>query len=159
MSESPSVGILGKDRALLQELGRVAAQADPVPDIVYASARAAFALRDLDAELAHLVEDSTAGSGVRSGATDTRLLSFEAAALEVELEISYAAAGATILGQVVPVPAGDATVRLFTSTGEVALGPVDELGAFRFDGVPQGLVRLQVEAPGAAGVTTPWVRV
>lgn len=159
MSESLGMELTASDRALLQELGRIAAQADPVPDIVYASARAAFALRDLDAELAHLVEDTTAGSGVRSGATDTRLLSFEAAALEVEIEVSYAATGATILGQVVPVPAADATVRLFTSTGEVAFGPVDEFGAFRFDGVPQGLVRLQVEAPGAAGVTTPWVRV
>jgi hypothetical protein len=50
-SEQPS-------RPLIAELGRVAAELDPVPDLTYQVAYRALALRDVDAELAELVDDT-----------------------------------------------------------------------------------------------------
>ena len=40
------------DEALLERLRALAAQADPVPDLVLESAKAAFLMRRLDAEVA-----------------------------------------------------------------------------------------------------------
>src|SRR5262249_46475986 len=47
-----------EDEALLERLRAICAEVDPVPDLVFQAARAAFTLRRLDAELAELVLDS-----------------------------------------------------------------------------------------------------
>ena len=153
MSESVSTS----DRVLLLELGRVAHTADPVPDLVFDAAYAAFALRDLDAELARLVEDtSMAAAGVRSSGTDTRLLSFETEHISIELQVTSLNGRSTLLGQVVPVPLAGTSIRLDVKDGTQFTVPVDDLGGFRFDDVIPGLVRLHVTVPGAAAVTTQW---
>jgi hypothetical protein len=147
------------DRALLAELGRISAQADPVPPHVLAAARAAYALRDLDAELAQLVEDSSL-AGVRSGGTATRLLTFEAGDTELEVQVSYASGRATLLGQLVPAGEPGAQVRLATSAGgEGTAVEVDDLGGFRFDDLAPGLVRVRVDRPGVGGVRTAWFEI
>ena len=75
------------DTALLLRLGAIAAEVDPVPDLVLEAGRAAFLLRRLDAELAELVADSaTDRAGVRGG--DDRLLSFEAGETSLELQVT-----------------------------------------------------------------------
>jgi hypothetical protein len=145
------------DRALLEELGRVAAVADPVPPWLVEASRALFTLRDLDAELARLVEDvALAGAGVRSSGSDTRLVSFEAGGLAVDLQVTYVGGRVSLLGQLVPASGGE-RVRLDTPAGVRAVDTADELGGFRLDGLAPGLVRLHVERPGADPVTTPWM--
>lgn len=151
------MSVSAEDRDLLVELGRVSAAADPVPAHVLEAARAVFALRDLDSELARLVEDTMlTAAGVRSGGSDTRLLTFETDDLAIELQVSPTPGGVSLLGQVVPAPAEGASVRLESAAGVLGTAEVDELGGFRFPEVAPALVRLHVEVPGAAGVSTPW---
>lgn len=148
------------DQALLIRLGEVAGAVDPVPDHVLELGRAALALRDLDSELAELVADSAVElAGVRSGSTETRLLSFEAGDLAVDVQVSTAGGGRmSILGQVVPVPApAGGVIRLESQSGAMATSDLDSLGDFRFGIVPDGLIRLRVELPGATAVTTTWI--
>lgn len=156
----PHIAVGAEDEALLSKLGELARQADPVPDLVYELGHAAFALRRLDAELAELVADTALDplAGVRSSDVATRLLTFEAGELVVEVEVSGAGADRVVLGQVVPAPPGRGTVRLEHRDGSSAGASLDGLGGFRFDAVPAGLVRLHVEAHGVAPVTTSWVR-
>lgn len=151
------MSVSASDRHLLVELGRVASVADPVPGHVLEAARAAFALRDLDSELARLVEDTLlTAAGVRSGGSDTRLLTFETDDLAIELQVSSAAGGLTLLGQVVPAPAAGAGVRLESADRVLGSVEVDDLGGFRFTDVQPALVRLHVDVPGSASVSTPW---
>src|SRR5262249_7326628 len=82
-----------EDEALLERLRAICAEVDPVPDLVFQAARAAFTLRRLDAELAELVLDSAdapAGAvAVRAaGPADIRMLSFTAGPLRVELQVT-----------------------------------------------------------------------
>ena len=61
-------------------LRAVTGEADPVPSLVLDSARAAFTMRAVDAELAELVADSAyddEGLLTRSVVSDVRMLSFE----------------------------------------------------------------------------------
>ncbi|RKS80233.1 hypothetical protein CLV35_0656 [Motilibacter peucedani] len=145
------------DRALLGELGRVAAVADPVPPALIEACRALFALRDLDAELAQLVEDADlAGAGVRGASTSTRLVGYQADGLAVELQVSYVGGRVSLLGQLVPGTGGE-RVRVDTPDGLGGEREVDELGCFRVDGLLPGLVRVRVERPGADPVSTSWM--
>ena len=146
------------DAQLIERLGTLARLVDPVPEIVSELGAAAFGLLRLDVELAELVEDSDAAlTGVRSGGTDVRLLTFEAGELVVEAQVTRAGGRHTVLGQVVvPFSAAGGTVRLEKpdSTGEDA--SLDKLGNFRFDGVPASTVRLTMELSGGRTVATTW---
>jgi hypothetical protein len=160
MSERPAMDAV--DKAILVRFGELARAADPAPEITVELGRAAFALRRLDAELAELVADSVLESsglsGVR-GQDDARLLSFEAGGVGVELEVREPPRGRTLLGQVVADDLGPVSVRLEAADGRTLAATVDEVGGFRFDGVAPGPVRLHIERPGAAPVTTSWVNV
>lgn len=147
------------DEALLVHLGEVGRAVDPVPAHVLELGRAALALRDLDSELAELVADSAVEMvGVRSASAETRLLSFEAGDLAIEVQVSSVGGRPTLLGQVVPVPAtAGGVIRLESQNAATATSDLDSLGDFRFDTVPDGLVRLRVELPGATAVTTTWI--
>lgn len=77
-----------KDARDIAHLRRLANEADPVPEAVYAAAKAAYTTRDLDGELAALVADSAAAEAtlafdaVRTGPrqpVEPRLLSFRGA--------------------------------------------------------------------------------
>lgn len=143
------------DDALVARLRAVAAEADPVPADVRALASAAFALRDLDAELAVLVHDSATRdrelAGVR-GDDDVRLLSYDAAALGIELQVVARGDRRDVMGQVV----GTATsVVLETGVGEQEVSP-DAFGIFRAEDLAPGRVRVRVGTPGGLTVRTPW---
>jgi hypothetical protein len=145
------------DTVLLQQLGAVARLADPVPGYVRELGRAAFDLHQLDAELAELVEDSdVALSGVRSASSDVRLLTFNAGELVVEAQVSGTGEAHTVLGQVLLVTSPEGAIRLETSGLARADVPLDDLGAFRFDGVASGTVRLIVELADGQTVATRW---
>lgn len=149
-----------QDTQLLRRLGGIAQAADPVPPLTRELGRAAFTLRRLDselAELAELVDDSAVSlAGVRSAGSDARLLTFHADELVVEAQVTGAGDRLVLLGQVMQVETPKATVRLEAADLSRADVELDDLGAFRFDGIPAGTVRLVVELPGGRSVATPW---
>ncbi len=144
-----------EDDALLARLRAVAAEAEPVPPDVRTLASAAFALRDLDAELAVLVHDSATRelelSGVR-GDDDVRLLSYDAAAVGIELQVVVRGGRRDVMGQVVGDAAG---VVLETGAGEQEVTP-DASGIFRLEALAPGRVRVRLGTPGGLTVLTPW---
>ena len=148
------------DDELLAWLRRIAAEADPVPELVIQAARSAFGLRDLDARLAELVRDSAVdvpATAVRGG--DRRMLSFEAGDVAVECEITERDLRRDILGQLVGgLAAGiDAEVAgtEVTSTQTVTV-PVDERGRFSVRDLPAGPVRLRCRLADGTTVVTSW---
>ena len=111
------------DDELERRLRALATEADPPPALVVDAAKAAFALRDLDAELAVLVADSAVDDPAvltRAVVSDVRMLSFECGDVAVELDVetdplsrrvrlSGLAVGA--VGAVVAGPLGRAHLR------------------------------------------------
>ncbi|MGH3906483.1 MAG: hypothetical protein ACRDTE_20225 [Pseudonocardiaceae bacterium] len=155
MSELP-----GTDQAnqeLFARLSRVADQIDPVPELTYELGRAAFEFRRIDSELVELVLDSAVDrkslAEVR-GELNVRLLAFEAADLEVDLQVVPQAGRRSMVGQVVGAVA---QVRVETAEG-VRTAAVDPHGRFQVDDLPAGRIRLQVDAGGVAYVTS-WVTI
>jgi hypothetical protein len=151
------------DDALEDELRLAAQLIDPVPPHLLHSAAGAFTWRTVDAELAELVFDSLVQEpAVVRGTGEPRLLTFQAAALTVEVEVVAEGAARRVIGRLVPAsgqlarPAeveirfGD---RLLTVTA-------DELGRFTATGPGAGPMRLRCRAgddPGSALVVTEWV--
>jgi hypothetical protein len=139
-------------------LRRIAGEAEPVPEHVLEAGRAAFALRDLDAELAALVADSAVDeSGVltRAIVSDVRMLSFECGSITVELDVesepgsrllrlSGLAVGA--VGEVVVVRPESLAAQALTADGR-----------FSVEGVEPGPMRLELTSVDGHRVTTSWV--
>ncbi|MDQ1714476.1 MAG: hypothetical protein QOC60_421 [Frankiaceae bacterium] len=147
------------DEQLLRELSVAARQADPIPDQVQILGRASFGLSRLDAELAQLTSDSDELlTGVRSAGTDVRLLTFEAEGLVIEAQVSAAGARRSVLGQVIDVDIAAGTVSLETAYLSRSDATLDDVGAFRFEGLAAGTVRLVVTLPSGRNVATRWFR-
>ena len=142
---------------LLTALRNVVANADPVPPSVVEAARAAYVWRTIDAELAELTADSAmATSGVRSSSAP-RLLTFEGAGVEVEVEVAETGSTRRLSAQLVPVGPAQVTVRWSGGTKETI---ADELGRFAVDGVPAGSVSLVVERVGVEHpIVTSWISI
>jgi hypothetical protein len=145
-----------RDDELLAELRDAAAEADPVPDLVLRSARAALATRDLDAELAALSLDSdlAAPGAVRADGDDVRLLSFESPRVSVELQVEYSGGRASVRGLVSGAQAGGEAV--IEVAGERHARPIDADGWFTATGLPRGATRVKVTAADGTAVTTSW---
>jgi hypothetical protein len=146
------------DEALLARLNRVADEVDPVPPLSYDLARASFILRDIDSELAALTHDSVLETNhmVRAtGASDARLLSYQAGELTVELQVRVKGAARTLLGEV----HGGAVERIAVqSSGAVVEIVPDEVGRFRVEELPAGPFRIRLKTTDGRAVTTSWVR-
>ncbi|MFI0794830.1 hypothetical protein ACH4OY_19395 [Micromonospora rubida] len=143
------------DDALTVELGAALWDAGPVPEEFLTAARAAFAWRTLDAELAvaELMFDSACDAepaGLTRSGGAARTLSFRSGAVVLEIEVSDAG----IVGQLSPARGGRVTAR--TATGQYDESPVDEVGFFSLGAPPAGPVRLAARADGYA-VATDWV--
>ncbi len=139
------------DEALLRRLGAVFDQVDPPPPISFEMARAAFVVRDLDAELIPLVEQSELA--VRGAPHHS--FSFAVDGVEVEMAASHDRFGWALVGQLVVT--GDhqlpsVTVHTLTSKDTVLL---DELGRFRTT-VAAGPVMLRLHTADRA-LRTDWV--
>ena len=138
------------DEALLRRIGDVLDQVDPPPQLTFDAARAAFELRDLDAELIPLIEQAqlTAVRGEPSHA-----FTFAVEGVEIELAADRARYGWSLVGQLVTTSAADSiTVQTLTSRDTV---PLDELGRFRAV-VSAGPVMLRLRAADRA-LRTDWV--
>jgi hypothetical protein len=142
---------------LLTSLFNVVANVDPVPASVVEAARAAYTWRTIDAELAELTADSAmATAGVRSSSAP-RLLTFEGAGVEVEVEVAQTGSTRRLTGQLVPVGPARVTVRWSGGTQEIV---ADELGRFAAEGVPAGSVSIVVERAGAEHpIVTSWISI
>src|SRR5690348_14843456 len=95
------------DDELLARLAATLRGVQEPPRDVAELARLSFGLRDLDAQLADLVADSAvdAPAGVRSSGAP-RLLTFAADEAELELQVTAAGTGWSLIGQLVPPGAG-----------------------------------------------------
>ena len=144
------------DEDLLAELRGVAARVDSVPDELVAAARAAFAWRTMDAELAELVDDAPSDDarlvGMR-GDEPATLLSFEAPGLAVEIEVLVAGKRRRLLGQLVPGRPGPVEVRHRGGLTEVT---ADQVGRFTADDLPPGPMSLRSQGTGGRWVETDW---
>jgi hypothetical protein len=155
MSERRDTPATWSDDELEQHLRAIAAEVDPVPELLLEQARAAYTLRDLDAELAELVLDSDVdeGAALVRGGDDLRILSFRAEQLSVELEVSRTGGRWSLRGLAV---GATGTVDVETSEGTVTAA-LDDRGRFTADDLAPGSLRLHLTAEGGARVTTSWV--
>lgn len=145
------------DAALLASLGEAAEEVDPVPESVLAAARAAFALRRLDAELAELVRDSAderAGLIAVRGDGDVRLISFETGPVAVELQVTQRGMMRDLVAQISGADVALAQVETPGLRQDAALAD----GVVTADGVPAGLLRLHVRTADGHDLVTSWVR-
>ena len=141
--------------ALEQGLRGLAARHDPPPVTVFDQAASALAMRDLDAELAALVADSLDDqlTSTRAGGA-TRLLTFAAPGVVLELQVSGTGAGRRLVGAL--EVDGAYQLRLEHRAGAVDLTR-DDYGRFQLDGLPSGPLRVHLYAAGGRSVRTSWV--
>jgi hypothetical protein len=148
------------DDELEAELRRLAADREPVPAQLHQAAVDAFSWRDIDAEIAELVYDSLldvdAASLVR-GPADQRLVSFAVGGMTIDLEVTSAGPGRTVMGQIVPPQRATVDIRHPQDTVTVE---ADDLGRFQSGPLPPGPASLRLRPPpDAAGpaVITDWI--
>jgi hypothetical protein len=145
------------DEELLARLRAICAEVDPVPEPVYEAARAAFALRRLDAELAELVRDSldeSAAVTVRAAAlAEIRMLSFAAGPLTVDLQVTDRAEGRHLVIQVSGVELRAA--RMETSDEVRELDTED--GVLIAERVTPGRVRFVLTTVEGRHYATSWI--
>lgn len=146
------------DTRLLDALRAAANRLDPVPPAVEFAARESFTWRAIDAELADLAYDSLLDdarlAGVRSGDAP-RTLTFEAAALSVEVEVTEAGERRRLVGQIVPPQRAEVEIRHPGGTVNVE---ADEVGRFAADvGAGPVSLRCRVEEGDGPPLETAWV--
>lgn len=127
-----------------------------VPPGVLAAARAAFAWRRIDEELAELLFDSAdepVGAGLRGAAAAPRQVSYASGDLLIDCELGSEA----LVGQLLPADAG--TLELLTPAGRQRPVEVDPRGRFVVRPVPAGPIRLRFGSLGRPAVLTPWLLV
>ena len=144
------------DDELLARLAEAQRATESVPREFIEVGKAAFAWRNFDAELAELVYDSAlegaqlAGQ-IRAEQAQLRALTFTAAALTIEVEVT----GEALLGQLVPPEAGE--VKVITPAGEVQVEPIDDVGCFTIRPVPAGSFRNHCRTASGTFVATNWL--
>lgn len=145
------------DDELMDRLRRIAADVDAAPDLVTESARAAFATRHLDDELAELLHDSdlTPSQGVRYVHPGPRLLSFEVGEVSLEIQIDEVQGRLAVRGIAVGA-VGDAEIETTTTGSRTA--PIDDRGWFRVQDLPSEPLRVRVHTADGKAVTTGWIR-
>lgn len=141
------------DDVLLDELATLLGpQLEPPPEVLHA-ARGAFTWRTVDAEIAALTYDSLLDDDpatVRATAPP-RILTFEIAALTIEVEVDASRAGRRLLGQL--VPAQEAGLELLDVDGQVlSTGDADAMGRFSV-ALPRERRRVALRCRPADGTT------
>lgn len=152
------------DDFLLDELRRMFAAIDPIPEPVQIAARAAIEWRTIDAELAALVGDSVVDEplyAVRGTAAQPRMLTFEAPDLTIELEAEAAGDDTLrLVGQLVPPQAAQIAIR---HGDDLIATHADARGRFVAGGVAPGPIsvrcRLDAQAGGGRLVETAWLSI
>lgn len=148
------------DNELEAELRLLAADKEQVPAELVQAAVDAFGWRDIDAELAELVYDSLAdadeSSQVRSS-PGQRLVSFAVGGTTIDVEVTAAGPGRTVMGQIAPPQRATVDIRYPRDTVTVE---ADELGRFQSGQLPPGPASLRLRPPpGGDGrpIVTDWI--
>lgn len=142
---------LGEER-LIADLRSGIDEADPMPTDVDEFARAAFAWRNVDTELAEIAYDSTdvgALDHVRSTAS-ARMVTFESAHWSIDIE--YHEEDRRLSGQVAPITRAEVELRL---VGSSRSSSTDETGRFSFDDVSPGPGSIVIRV-GEDVIATEW---
>jgi hypothetical protein len=150
---------MSDDSELEARLRSAADLIDPVPDRSRHLAEQAFTLRTLGAELAELVFDSVVDTeALVRGGGQPRLLTFQADALGIEVEVVAADRVRRIIGQVIPPETMEVEVR---SGDRVVTVRADALGRFVAEGVTAGPFSLVCRFPEGdrPPVVTDWITV
>ncbi|HET6952738.1 MAG TPA: hypothetical protein VFI47_20320 [Acidimicrobiales bacterium] len=145
------------DDALLSELRRVAAAADPVPGDWFDAAAAAFTWSTIDAPAATLAYDTVVGRDRRLGCTQLvglllREMRWDAGPHAVELTVDVAADKVRVLGRLCPAAASKVTVLWPEGRRSMCAG---ETGEFQFDEMPRRPFCVVVD--GGAPLKTGWI--
>jgi len=148
---------LPTDDALVDELRRVRALADPVPEAWLRAALASLGWQDIDAEPAALAYDSMSGRDPRLGGGSTgpqvvRELRYAAGAAGLSLEVDVNGDRLRVVGDISPAAAVE--VVAVWPEGQVAT-TADDGGAFRLDDLPRRPVCFVVA--GESPVKTGWI--
>ena len=138
---------------LLAALGEAIRARQAVPDSFIDMGKGAYAWHNIDAELAQLTYDSDREpvAGLRSETASIRALTFTSAHLSLELEVT----GDSLLGQIIPLRSG--TLEIQTRAGATTTTPVDEIGCFSVEPIPDGPFRLRCRTADGNDVLTGWI--
>jgi len=148
------------DDELEAELRKLAAGREPVPAELHRAAVDAFSWRDIDAEIAELIYDSlldTDAASLVRGPADQRLVSFAIGGLTIDLEVTSAGPGRTVIGQIAPPQRATVDIRHPQDTVTVE---ADDLGRFRSGPLPPGPASLRLRPPpetAGPAVVTDWI--
>jgi hypothetical protein len=148
------------DDELEQELRRLAADVEPVPAELLRAALDAFAWRDIDAELAELTYDSLVdadGASLVRGSPGQRLVSFAVGGMTIDVEVTSAGPGRTVMGQIAPPQRATVDIRY---PGDTVTVEADELGRFRSGTLPPGPASLRLRPPpgdDGPAIVTDWI--
>jgi len=136
------------DDRLLAALREAFRSARSVPAEFTATAKATFAWRDIDAELATLTWDSVLAG---AEAASLRSLTFTRGELTLEIEVTQSA----LLGQL--VPPGPGRIEARTIDGDVIAAVINQVGGFTICPFPRGPFRLFCHTTSGANVLTSWL--
>jgi hypothetical protein len=143
-----------EDQALLEDLRDARQPDDTVPDSTLDIARQALAWRNVDQELAELV-DAPAPVGVRGG-HQGRVSFTTVDGVRVDINLAPMGDRVTATGQV--SPAGTAATASWESPhGHSDPVEVDELGLFELGGVRAGMVRFVLNRAAGGDIRTSWL--
>jgi hypothetical protein len=151
------------DIELLERLGAIAEQLDPVPPEVMELGRAAFALHHADTALMTMVTDAMSVAGLRS--TDSargasQLLVFEHGGVSIELDVTVRGDFGRIIGVIIDesgTAVAESSVVLETPSSTRTVDLEDE--RFTFERVTLGLARITLAKSGERIMSTTWFEV
>jgi hypothetical protein len=154
LPEASQVGEGWEDEQLLAALRESLRARQDVPSWFVEMGKNAYAWHNIDAELAQLTYDSESDRGrvaiMRSENASIRALTFTSAHLSLELEVTES----SLLGQIIPPRAG--TLETHTKAG-VTTSPVDEIGCFVVEPIPDSPFRLRCRTADGIDVLTGWI--
>ena len=141
------------DEQFLAALGEAMRARQAVPESFVDLGKSAYAWHNIDAELAQLTYDSSREpvAGLRSETASIRALTFTSAHLSLELEVT----GSSLLGQIIPLRSG--TLEIQTRAGATTTTPVDEIGCFAVEPIPDSPFRLRCRTADGTDVLTGWI--
>jgi hypothetical protein len=130
------------DLAILDGIREMFERADPMPADLPERIRFSLAMRDLDAEVARLVEEADAQLAGARSAEESRTITFDSQSLTIMIRIEPNTDGTSrVDGWLAPPQRRDLEMR----TGASALQAVsDEQGRFAFPSIQRGSVQLFV---------------
>ena len=126
---------------------------EAVPDEFVAAGKAAFAWRNIDAELARLTYDSVRdlelAASLRAEEATIRALTFTSSRLTIELEVTTDA----VVGQIVPAQPATIIVQPGAAGTQTEVR-ADEIGCFTIQPIPAGAFRLQCRTDNGLEIMT-----